>query len=194
MYECMYVYIYLYLFVLTYLCFLFFSYLPFSGIKPILDRILMHTVDAMTYDVGTIVCDGDYSCYGSYLNGVRKSVECSGERACADITTTAGGAYFVISPFNNDGNIFDKGFNGSDYSDGISVTCDRKSTDGESVCGYFYEFLYSPETLSRTKIDVGVNGKLTCQADFNGKDACEYIAFGGLNKTKNAQCSNIGKK
>ena len=153
--------------------------------------VFLHSVDAFTYDVGTVICDGDYSCYGSYLTGVREAVECSGEKACSEIFGENSGTYFVISPFNKDGNFFDRDFSGDDYSDGITVTCDRKDNDQESACGYYSAGQYNPDTLSRTRIDVGIEGTLKCQSETPGDFACEYISFGGLNEAKNAQCNQI---
>ena len=151
--------------------------------------VFLHSVDAFTYDVGTVICDGDYSCYGSYLTGVREAVECIGEKACSEIVEENSGTYFVISPFNRDGNGF---FNGDDFSDGITVTCDRKDGADKSACGYYFDGQYDPDTLStRTQIDVGIEGTLKCQSETPGDFACEYISFGGLNEAKNAQCNQI---
>jgi hypothetical protein len=44
------------------------------------------------------------------------------------------------------------------------------------------------------RIDVGIDGTLKCQSETDGDFACEFISFGGLNQTKNAQCDNIEGK
>jgi len=127
---------------------------------------LRSCVAAKTYDVGYVTCDGAYSCYNSYLEGIRNSVTCKGERACADYFTTSGFGFMKITSIDP-------------YNVGINVTCSRDDDD-DTVCGYAYKNGYNPTYPNapygpRTKFDVGIGGKLKCESTSDTKVACKYI-------------------